>query len=353
MDIDYYSSSWGSVAKRLDSAWSDYQDSSLPDEQRLNALEYMIYILDINFVSHSQESLNELLVKLMDTRAQKKDRNPDYIPILRSGRYQLETKARVLQSTKTSNVSDDNEIQQAFKAHKLLDVNRSDKHNDKVDRITYLTAEQRAEYNIQIHEGLFKQSGDVFDSSHYIAHKKPGYVAFTFNTNGELSVFNHLGGRKDSQGRRLAHSSMNAGSPILATGEMEIKQGKLVSINTFSGRYEPSLYSLTLFLEYLSDRDIDISETKVYLQKPIKETSGLQSAKVYIKGDIIAWYVVSATALLMNVRAIMERNLYSINEYLNSLQTRLYRDVFRLDSTKKSLYWATRFYKSLVKCYSK
>ncbi|PWY55918.1 hypothetical protein DGG96_09290 [Legionella qingyii] len=347
MPKKYFSSRRGTLAKRLDLAWADYNNQFLSKNARLKALDFMIYVFDITKFSTNKNGLNQLLKNLMDERESKKQNNPNYIPMLSNGIYQFESD-RVLQATPISKVSAHADIQKAFDAGELLDVNQGSKQIDRSWGTTYLTPEQRAEYRIEIHNGLLHKKGRVFDSSELIAHNKPGFVAFTLNANGELSAFEHLGVQEDKQRRKLAHSSMNAGAPVLAAGEMEIKNGKLISINTYSGHYKPSLYSVARFLEYLSDRGVDISETKVYLRRAPGKASGLLSKKVHLAGDKHLWHEVPALDIVHQVKALMISNINSLDEYLNSTKTKLFRDVFKNDLTQAKSAIAQAFHDELV-----
>ncbi|MCW8407897.1 hypothetical protein OQJ13_02800 [Legionella sp. PATHC035] len=339
MPKNYFSSKDGTVTKRLDEAWSDYRNSSLSKEDRLNALDFMIYVFDIKKLSNKKNVLNELLDNLMREREKRKKENPDYIPVLSRGKYKLEPN-RVLKPTSEPQKSSEADIQTAFNRGELLDVNEKDKRFDKAVT-TFLTPQQRAEFNIEINNGLFHKEGKIFDSSQSIAHKKPGFVAFTLNTNYELSVFEHQCGLLDEQGRLLLHSSMNAGAPVLAAGEMEIKNGKLISINTYSGHYQPSLYSVARFLEYLSNRGVDITETKLYLEnEPSKET-GLK----YQRGQY--GYEISANDIVHSVKKIMTSNLEYIDEYINSSRTKLF-NFFGNKLTKAKSAIAQEFHDELV-----
>lgn len=312
----YYAST-ESLALRLDEAWADYKNQALLMEKRQEALDFMIYVFDIKDISKKPDDLNKTLLYLMGLREKHKGSNPEYVPILTSGRYHLDTKARELQATvDTGEFGLDKESQQAYQNKELLDVNPKEKKKDQERAPIYppLLKQKRAEFRLEIKDGLFHQFGKIFDSSKSIAHKKKKFVAFTLNWNGELSVFSHLGGQIDEKGRLLVHSSMNQGAPVLAAGEMQIENGKLISINTYSGHYKPSLYSVARFLEYVSDRNIDISLTKIYLERP---PEGLLSyKKVYFRGDPFPWYEVSAKEVVFCVKDIINKNIASMDEFL-------------------------------------
>lgn len=328
--FNYYLDRHGTKGTRLDRAWGDYQNPLLTMSERQKALDFMIYTFDIKTVSMADDFLNKVLTALMTERAIVKTKNPDYVPMLRSGNYKWRTK--VLPVTNISTVSSDSKMQTAFNTGNLLDVSADDKINDKAynpctknQHTTYLTPRQRAKYEIDIHHGLFTHRGKPYDSSNLSAHEKTSYVAFTLNANAELSIFEHLGGARDDLGQTILHSSMNAGAPVLAAGEMEIRQGKLISINTYSGHYRPSLYSVARFLEYLCDRNVDISQTNVLLQsRPSKD---LKSKQVSLSGDSVAWFQVPARNIVFNIKAIMNKNIASINSYTDS--TTLFNRLFK------------------------
>ena len=346
-NLDYFSNERGAKASRLDQAWANYKNKDLPMNERLKALDFMIYVFDVKKFSGDKEYLNKLLDTLMAQRERVKETKPDYIPVLAKGKYKLETNGREVPVTIQSKSSSDEEIQRAFDDGELLDVNWIDKFNDpRTGFVTYLTPEQREEYRIEIYDGKFHKEGQIFDSSKSEAHDKVGYVAFTLNTDGELSVFKHLSVTLDEDGRRLAHSSMNAGAPVLAAGEMEIKNGKLISINTFSGHYQPSLYSVARFLEYLSERGVDISETKVYLHNSPDESTGLKANGVMIGNQ--PWFEISATDIVHSVKAIMTSSINLLDDYLKSSKTKLLGDASRAGLTAAQSEIAQNFHDELV-----
>ena len=347
MPSNYFLNHTDSLAIRLDRAWDDYQNKSLSKRAKKNALDFMVYVFDIAELVHKKSILEALLVKLMEQRTLRKAENPNYIPIMVSSGYEFDKFLTLLKATSAPKISSIPEVQDAFNTGDLLDVNIEDKIRDGLDRITYLTDAERAEYNIEIYNGLFYKSGEIFDCSHLEAHDRAGYVAFTLNVSGELSVFSHLSSNEDKNGKKLAHSSMNAGAPLLAAGEMEIKKGVLVSINTFSGHYEPSIRTLVRFLEYLSERGIDISQTKVFLQKAMNKATGLQTKRVSLFDDIWPWYEIEATELVCSVKSIVRQDIASLNGYLNSRRTKLRHSFFKLSSTHDKVRLGTELQREL------
>lgn len=322
MPMNYYLRKNGTLAFRLDQAWQDYQNRAYETRDRRKALYFMTYVFDIQADIYDPSRLNKLLAALMKRRARKKDENPDYIPILRSGRYHLEHNASSLNqenSVECSAVSSDEDTSES---NPLLAISQHIQQFDKMCQITQLSSEERARYNIEIYAGRFRSEGHLFNTQRFKSHGKAGFAAFTFNANGELSVFNHLGGAPDHKGKILMHSSMNASAPVLAAGEIVIQCGKLISINTYSGHYQPNLYTLALFLEYLSDRGISLKNTDIYLINPPHKKSGLTATPNYCLEPPRTWYVVRATDVIFSMKGIIHGNIESINDYLESRKTK-------------------------------
>ena len=329
MPYNYFDSSEGRLAERVDDAWADYQDETLQEFERKQASKFLIHVFDIKKLSTDKDSLNKILVMLMDRREAKKAENPDYIPILHSASYHFDDTARILTPTIEPKVSPDSTIQASFNRGELLDVIAEERNNDLMAQPTFLSSYEREKYNITIFNGLFYKNGKIFDSSSSIAHNKVGYVAFTLNTNGEISVFNHLSGEVDRFGKKLVHSSMNGGAPVCVAGEMEIKKGQLISINNSSGHYLPSLYSITRFLEYLSDRDIDLSKTRVLLLHAPLAESCLKATSVSVAGSLKLWQSIMASDVIKGVNGVIESNIATINVYLESRKTKRKQNFFK------------------------
>lgn len=330
MVANYYSRDEGTLASRLDIAWEDYQNDNLSFIKRASAAAFMVYVFDIKKLSNKPDQLNQQLENLMQKRLEHKSTNPEYIPIQNSSVYDFENTAEIISPLDDYDYSyyydsDNLAVKSLLANNMLLNVNREDKDNDELHSISYLTTKERGEYRLEISDGKLCQEGLPFDSSEMIAHGKPGYVAFTLNANGELSVFKHNNHIKDEQNRILAHSSMNSGAPVIAAGEMEIRQGQVVSINTYSGHYQPSVYSLSRFVKFLNAKRVDISETKIYLQQEPNADSGLKAEEVAFYDDdddeyYELWYELPAIDLLNTVEKIINSNLKSITDFISNEQ---------------------------------
>jgi len=338
MSFDYFDSANGRLAARLDKAWNDYRNDQMNAKRRRQALDFMIYVFDLRTVSEEPYGLNAQLTELMKKREEKKGNNPEYIPIMYSGMYDFEHTARILLAATEVDAS----LRTELVAGTLLEVKSGHKQKDREGNYTYLDASERSKFRLEIRHGLLCKHGKPFDSSQEIAHEKKGYVAYTLNANGELSVFSHLNGVRNTKGVKLAHSSMNAGAPVLAAGEMEIRKGKIVRINTFSGHYEPSLYSIARFLNYLNVRSVDLSKTHVLLQNPPNAQTGLMCTERKIVGDSDPWFEVPAVHVMTKVESVINHNISSINAYLDSDATKLYQ-ILNVTTTQAKVRLAKEF----------
>ncbi|KTD52603.1 hypothetical protein [Legionella quateirensis] len=260
----------GTLAQRLDKAWEIYKDDKRTDEDRIIAQNYMIFILDIND-KHVIENLNEKLVQLMLERELNKVENPDFIPG-KSPIVLAEKSKSGLKQTENSGETEDEEVLALINKKDLLDVNPNSKLKDKGElknkfgivnakKTEFFNAEERDMLRVLTRNGIFySRDREVFDTQKSISHDKKGFAAYTLNVNGELSVFQHI----DHDKTGIAHSSMNAGVPVVSAGEIEIKNGKLISITEHSGHYRPSLYNMYKTLDYFRKQGVDISDVKVY-----------------------------------------------------------------------------------------
>lgn len=239
------------LAESLDEAWAVYTNPSQTEAERSKAQQFLIHVLDIRFVI----DINATIIAAMADRNQHKELNPEYIPGQAPKHLGLTVPERVLQRTTTTKTSESEKINELFKQKELLDVNQNDKTNDQRGK-SFFNARQRAGYRAHIYHGSFYSQGKLIDTTSMISHRKNTFAAFTINANGELSIFNH-----DEE--RIVHSSMNAGSPVVSAGEIMIKKGKLCSITTYSGHYNPNLFNIFRALEMFVSKGVDISEAEV------------------------------------------------------------------------------------------
>ena len=291
------------LAENIDKAWEVYRDLSKPNKQRNLAQSFLIYALDISEL----EEINTQIIRLMADRNIHKKVNPEYIPGLSPQYLGLNPAKMLPKKTTVTNTSNDSAIQDLFNKQELIDVNQRDKDKDPL-YTPYFNRERRAQYRVHIYKGQFYQRGKLFDTSKYFAHDKPMYAAYTLNATGELSVFKHYG----KKGKPL-HSSMNAGCPIVSAGELVIKKGELLAINTYSGHYQPNLFNVYRTLQYFHEKNINISNTFIYTRKkPSSVGFNVNFKPVLIPSSKLLYYKTSATEFIATVKDKLENSTRSI-----------------------------------------
>ena len=63
----------------------------------------------------------------------------------------------------------------------------------------------------------------------------------------------------------IHHSSLLAGAPVIAAGELVLSKGRLQSISNASGHYKPSPQSIDVALEIFSKLGLDISRVERFI----------------------------------------------------------------------------------------
>jgi hypothetical protein len=158
----------------------------------------------------------------------------------------------------------------ASKQKKILSVSSSKKAADVVHGAIMLSQAERVNYAVSIKNGVFVTANNqLFDTRDYTSHEKNGYAAYVMNTSGELSVFDHLHGKG-----LFYHSSVNAGKSVIAAGELNVSNGKLISITQYSGHYQPSLDSMLSLLNSW-ENEMDMSHVTIVLISKLPLTQSL------------------------------------------------------------------------------
>lgn len=131
-------------------------------------------------------------------------------------------------------------------------------------KTVYLTSEETAKYRTLINDGKFyildntAEAFQICDTEEMESKRAKGFAAYTINKDGGIAIFSHK-----STADGLAHSSMNAGAPVIFAGELKIEEGVLKEINTFSGHYKPSIENVYYALKYLQEQGVDITNVKI------------------------------------------------------------------------------------------
>lgn len=311
------------LATRLDRAWGVYTDPKASMREKSVAQRFLLYVLNIK----PWGCINEQLHLKMEKRQRYKAVNPEYIPGLSPKKLHLVPENMQVQQTTISGTSSEPAIQTLLNNHNMLDVNADDKVGDTVAPVTPMfNQEKRDKYRVILSRGRFQSEGASFSTAKYYAHMKAGYGAFTLNAEGELSVFTHYGQKGDP-----FHSSMNAGSPVMAAGELKIDNGKLIAINTYSGHYRPHLLQLYHVLEYFADSGIDISSAKIYLQHSCEDLMPCDPVNIkLIDSTDDKYYEIPASRFFYSIQERLCKAVNTINDDLVSYQNQKRNLIFKL-----------------------
>ena len=102
-------------------------------------------------------------------------------------------------------------------------------------RVLYLADSEREAYRLHIVNGLIYDSqGNLFDTADASSlHTDRPRAIFVMDDDG-----NFYASKSHSAGE-FHHSSLIAGRPVAAAGEMEVQEGRLVALSDRSGHYRP------------------------------------------------------------------------------------------------------------------
>ena len=192
-----------------------------------------------------------------------------------------------------------------------------------------MTPEERAKYELTIYHGQFYQHGVLFDSGWKKSHKKRGFVAYTLNVQGEISVFEHTEKEGD-----LTHASTNAGAPVVAAGELSIEKGMLKAITTHSGHYRPTLFNVYRMLQHLSSKGVDITQAQVISFKPFPGELGKKSKRQFNFSLNQYMYVTSATELIKESDLMLEQGVHVFNSYSKGGKLSNFYKIFNKELTQ-------------------
>lgn len=307
-----------SFAALLDKAYAVYTDEQAHLIDKEIAQGFIIYALDLK---NPSAELNIQIKAAMELRAQIRATNPHFIP----GRSPLpqdlvdQNVLTTIRQTTQFKKTDNPTIKSMFENNELLDVITKAKLKDSGGRkgqnqkTIFFNPLERDTFRIDISQGRFMRLGKPISTHDSLSHGKKGFAAFTLDVHGELSVFPHV----DHDKTGIAHSSMNEGRPVVCAGEIQIQDGKLKAITTYSGHYRPTLYNIYKALDYFQNRGVDISETKLYsFENPTK--LNIQSKpSPYPK-----LYESQAQDLLQSYKASLRKNLNSIKQDMIDYQTK-------------------------------
>ncbi|MDF1645479.1 MAG: hypothetical protein P1U61_00650 [Legionellaceae bacterium] len=294
------------LANRIDFAWSVYtHKTDYGDDDKKKAFEFLVYAFDISDI----QDVNVKLIELMAERDLYRADNPEYIPNQQLTRLPFDPRRIILKALEPHHGGANavsGGLTKALKSAELLDVNVESKLEDEIDEVPFLSETERAAYRVHLHGGKFQKDGKNFDTSAMGSHLKLGFASFTLNANGELSVFTHTG-------YRMMHSSMNAGAPVVAAGELKIKDGVLVSMTTHSGHYFPTLFNVYRALEHFVLHDADIKQaTVITFANPSEQLQNVSSRERTDLPYEQAMYETDAVDVYHAMNVLIEKNMHAI-----------------------------------------
>jgi hypothetical protein len=125
--------------------------------------------------------------------------------------------------------------------------------------VSYFSETSRSVYEVMIKDGkLCSAQGDRLDPQLSLPEHsdRTGTAIYVLDTWGTLYVtFDHRFGE-------VHHSSLVAGAPVLAAGEMVVIDGLLLSISNSSGHYKPPPHAIDVVLERLERLGADLSQVE-------------------------------------------------------------------------------------------
>ncbi|MCB5322597.1 RHS repeat protein [Yersinia intermedia] len=145
-----------------------------------------------------------------------------------------------------------------------LHVDIAQVKTDIINGVTYLNAESRAKYEVEVSEdGRLKYK---YGRKEYVNQDAPNEGSYTLwkqyskayviGKNNRMYVNNHEPGR-------FHHSSFFSGEKVRDAGMIAIAQGKILYINAKSGHYRPSLEQKLYTADYLHSQKADLNNTLV------------------------------------------------------------------------------------------
>lgn len=112
-------------------------------------------------------------------------------------------------------------------------------------QVKYFTPEEQAEHSMYLGEEeggeirLYNVKGELYDTTDTdkVSKGKKGYVAYVITIDGRLITHEHVNVGENKYAYR--HSTLACGEPVLCSGLMIVKNGKIEYIDNNSGHYKP------------------------------------------------------------------------------------------------------------------
>ncbi len=126
------------------------------------------------------------------------------------------------------------------------------------DSVKYFNDTTREARRVVIREGrLYKSDGTLLDTRQARTHD--GESSAIYVVDGRGNIYASL----EQKSGKIHHSSLLAGQPVAAAGEMKVIDGQLISVNNQSGHYRPPSETMDRLQDYLQREGVDTSNVRV------------------------------------------------------------------------------------------
>ena len=125
--------------------------------------------------------------------------------------------------------------------------------------VKYFTNQERQALKVSVKDGRFmnaenKPLDPELDEPKHV--NRSGKAIFVISVDGSVWVC------FDQRYGFIHHSSLLAGAPILAGGELVLEAGQLLTVSNASGHYQPPPQSIDVALKLFKAMGVDLSQTK-------------------------------------------------------------------------------------------
>ena len=141
---------------------------------------------------------------------------------------------------------------------------------DDVGKVKRFTPEEQAAAQLTIRDGKFYDvAGKPFDTSGGIELKgttnehQSGKAIYVMDADGKLYAATDYGTRTGG----VAHSTLSGGKPVASAGEIEVRDGKLLSISNESGHYRMSPQEWSVVLDRFEKDGVNVAQLRDELKK--------------------------------------------------------------------------------------
>lgn len=126
-------------------------------------------------------------------------------------------------------------------------------------QVKYLTDAERTAYRLEVRGGkIYDASGQLFDTTGAAsAHSGSGSAIFVMDSRGQFFA------SKTQTVGEFHHSSLAAGQPVAAAGELRVQNGVLVGITDKSGHYRPTPEMLDQAVTMFRSGGVDMTGVSV------------------------------------------------------------------------------------------